>query len=98
LQLRAASAWLLRMVTFLCELVFVFELVLVARALLSWFPLQPGSVMARISGLLTTITEPVLAPVRRVLPRAGMLDLSFIVVLLTLEIVVRRLILGCTSV
>jgi len=54
--------------------------------------------MARISGLLTTITEPVLAPVRRVLPRAGMLDLSFIVVLLTLEIVVRRLILGCTSV
>ncbi len=86
------------MVTFLCELVFVFELALVARALLSWFPLAPGGVMARISGFLATITEPVLAPVRRVLPRAGMLDLSFLVVLLTLEIVVRRLILGCTSV
>jgi YggT family protein len=86
------------MVTFLCELVFVFELALVARALLSWFPLQPGGVMARVSGFLATITEPVLAPVRRVLPRAGMLDLSFLVVLLTLEIVVRRLILGCTSV
>jgi YggT family protein len=86
------------MVSVLCSLIFAFELALVARALLSWFPLQPGGVMARVSGFLATVTEPVLAPVRRVLPRAGMLDLSFVVVLLTLEIVVRRLILGCTSV
>jgi YggT family protein len=81
----------------LCQIVLLFEVALVVRALLSWFPLQPGGVMARISGVLATITEPVLGPVRRALPRAGMLDLSFIVVLLTLEIVVRGLILQCYS-
>jgi YggT family protein len=42
------------------------------------------------------ITEPVLGPIRRVLPSTGFLDLSPLVVLLTLDIVVRRLILGCT--
>ena len=95
MQLRAASAWLLRMVTFLCELVFVFELVLVARALLSWFPLHPGGAMARVSDVLARVTEPVLAPVRRVVPRVGMFDISFLIVLLVLQIVVRGLILRC---
>jgi YggT family protein len=81
----------------LCQIVLAFEVALVVRALLSWFPLQPGGVMARVSNFLTTITEPVLGPVRRALPRAGMFDLSFIVVLLTLEIVIRGLILQCYS-
>jgi YggT family protein len=83
------------MVSVLCQLVLVFEVVLIARAVLSWFPVQPGGPMARVSYVLARITEPVLAPVRRVVPRVGMFDISFIVVLLVLEIVVRGLILGC---
>jgi YggT family protein len=51
--------------------------------------------MARINGLLVTITEPLMAPVRRLLPRTGGFDLSPIIVFLVLEFIVRGLILGC---
>ncbi len=33
------------------------------------------------------LTEPVLAPVRRVIPPAGMFDISFLVVLIVIEII-----------
>jgi uncharacterized protein YggT (Ycf19 family) len=33
-----------------------------------------------VHGGLVTVTEPVLGPVRRVIPRVGMFDLSFLVV------------------
>ena len=58
----------------------LFLFVLIARAVLSWFPLRPGTALATVRGGLVTVTEPVLAPVRRVIPRAGMFDLSFLVV------------------
>jgi YggT family protein len=51
--------------------------------------------MATAQFWLVKITEPVLGPVRRVLPPLGGLDLSPIVVLLFLQIVVQGLILGC---
>jgi YggT family protein len=68
------------MQTVLLAFLQVFLYVLLARALLSWFPLRPGTALATVRGGLVTVTEPVLAPVRRVIPRAGMFDLSFIVV------------------
>jgi YggT family protein len=79
----------------LCQLVLYFEIILWIRVILSWFPLSPGGVMARINGLLVTITEPLMAPVRRLLPRTGGFDLSPIIVFLVLEFIVRGLILGC---
>jgi YggT family protein len=61
----------------------LFLLCLLARAVLSWFP-PSGGVVDTIRGVLFTITEPVLAPVRRLLPPVqigGMgLDLSFMIV------------------
>ena len=47
--------------------------------------------MARVSNVLARITEPVLAPVRRIVPRVGMFDISFIIVLLGLEMVLKGL-------
>ena len=41
--------------------------------------------------MLLQLTEPVLAPVRRIIPPAGMFDLSFIVVFITIEIVLSGL-------
>jgi YggT family protein len=58
----------------------VYLVILAGRAVLSWFPVQEGTFLASISRLLTDLTEPVLRPVRRVIPPAGMLDTSFIVV------------------
>jgi YggT family protein len=54
--------------------------VMAARAVLSWFPTRPGTALASVNSILHELTEPVLAPVRRVIPPAGMFDLSFIVV------------------
>jgi YggT family protein len=65
--------------------------VLIARAILSWFPVRPGTALATIRGGLVIVTEPVLAPVRRVIPRAGMFDLSFLVVFFGISIL-RQLI------
>ena len=58
----------------------VYLVILAGRAVLSWFPVQEGTFLASISRLLMDLTEPVLRPVRRVIPPAGMLDTSFIVV------------------
>ena len=53
--------------------------VMAARAVLSWFPTRPGTALASVNSILHELTEPVLAPVRRVIPPAGMFDLSFLV-------------------
>jgi YggT family protein len=58
----------------------IYMIILAGRAVLSWFPVQQGTFLASLSSLLMDLTEPVLRPVRRVIPPAGMLDTSFIVV------------------
>ena len=54
--------------------------------MLSWFPSSGSGPMTTVRSVLFTVTEPVLAPVRRMLPPArigGMgLDLSFMIVVL----------------
>ena len=66
--------------------------VLFPRALLSWFPTSPGSPLATVNSVLYRLSEPVLGPVRRILPpvRAGGMgiDLSFIVVFLGIQLIV----------
>lgn len=74
-----------------CTLIIIYMVALVARAVLTWFPLDPEGGMAAVAGFLFIITDPVLAPLRRALPplRIGTvaLDLSFIVVIIGLQIV-----------
>jgi YggT family protein len=60
--------------------------VLVLRAILSWFPIRPGTFFAGLNSLVFDLTEPVLRPVRRVVPPAGMLDTSFIIVFFAIVI------------
>ena len=73
-------------------LLLLFQLLLVARAILDWSvalagPSTRGTVRSRLTGAVHAVTEPVLAPVRRVLPPLRLggvgIDLSFIVVFLT---------------
>jgi YggT family protein len=52
---------------------------LVVRAVMSWFPIRGDSPFAAVYRVLIDITEPLLAPLRRVIPPAGMFDLSFLV-------------------
>lgn len=66
----------------------IFSFILFARALMSWF--DPG-MRSTIGRALYDITEPVVAPVRRVLPSMGGIDLS-IMVTIFLVIILQRLI------
>ena len=60
----------------------IYLLILVVRALLSWFPIRPGSALGTVNRWLYVVTEPVLAPFRRVIPPLGMFDISYMVALL----------------
>jgi YggT family protein len=73
-------------VTVLCALITAYLIVLGARAIMSWFPIRPGTPAASIYGILHDLTEPVLAPLRRIIPPAGMFDLSFLVLFVLLTI------------
>ena len=69
-----------------CAALDIYLLVLFARAIMSWFPVRSGGGLAGVQHVLWQLTEPVLAPVRRVIPPAGMFDLSFLVVLIAIEV------------
>ncbi len=81
------------MISLLCLVLWLFQMAIIVRAILSWFPLSPDGVMSRVASVLNTVTEPVLGPVRRVMPRIGVFDLSPLVVLFACIIV--RAAIGC---
>ncbi len=60
-----------------------YAFVLIARALISWFRPDPYNPIVRF---LYNITEPVLQPVRRIIPPIGGLDISVLVVLIGLNL------------
>jgi YggT family protein len=68
-------------------LITVYLVVLFARAVTSWFPPpRAGTPFAFVAQLLRDLTEPLLAPLRRVIPPAGPFDLSFMVLFFILLI------------
>lgn len=74
----------------ICLVAFVYQLVILAAIIISWFPLEPGSALEGVRNGLQSVTEPVLGPVRRALPPVRLggagLDLSPIIVLLGLYV------------
>lgn len=79
----------------LCLICQLYVLAIFVRVILSWFPLSRGGVAEQVNNKLLLITEPLLGPIRRVMPRMGMLDLSPLIALLFIQIVVMRLLLSC---
>lgn len=77
----------------ICNLLTIYMVILAARAVLSWFPMSEGSALAPIARILVDVTEPVLAPLRRLIPQAGVIDLSFLVAFFGLSII-RNIICG----
>ncbi len=67
----------------------IFELLFVARAILSWFPqVDWGSPPLR---LLYDVTEPVLRPIRSAMPKGMMIDFSTLVVILIIQVLISVL-------
>jgi YggT family protein len=80
-------------VEIVCIVIRVYLLILVARAITSFFPVTPGTTFAQIVEVLYKVTEPVLAPVRKVIPPLGMFDMSFLVLVIGLQIIAG--LIGC---
>ena len=73
---------------FLRFVVLGLELLILARVLLSW--VDPAG-RGQFAAFIIQTTEPILAPVRRALPRTGMFDLSPLIVILVLGVILRTL-------
>jgi len=65
-------------------LFFILQFAIIVRALMSWFNPSPENPIARI---VYEITEPVLAPLRRIVPRIGMIDITPIVAILLMQVI-----------
>jgi YggT family protein len=65
------------------------------RVILSWFPVNPGTAMATVYSFLYAVTEPLLGPIRRLIPPMGVggmgIDLSPMIVLFGLTILTSAL-------
>lgn len=68
----------------------VYVLILFARAILSWFPYSHDSPLNPVRRVVFILTEPVLAPFRRIIPPVGMFDLSFLVAFIVVELIVQN--------
>lgn len=73
---------------FLQWLLSIYSWLIIAAALISWVNPDPHNPIVRF---LRQVTEPVLAPVRRLLPpwKTGGLDLSPLIVLIAIQFVER---------
>jgi YggT family protein len=71
---------------FLRFFVIALWLVVLGRVLVSWVDPQFGNPISRF---LFETTEPLLSPVRKVLPQAGMFDFAPLVLLLLLGVLMR---------
>ena len=69
---------------FIDFLFYALYLAILARVILSWFRFDPYH---PVSLFLHQVTEPILAPIRRLLPPTGMIDFSPLVALLLLQVV-----------
>ena len=75
----------------IAQLLNVYLFAILARIVLSWFPVTPGGAMASVFSFLYSITEPVLGPVRRIIPPLGPIDMSPIVVIIAIELLASAL-------
>ena len=73
-----------------CGLLQLYVLLIVLRVVMSWFPVSPNGALETVAGFLYMLTDPVLGPLRRLLPPVRMggmaLDLSPIVAFFGLSV------------
>ena len=78
--------------TFLISIVFLLLQILwfaiFARAIISWFPVDPQGPIVKA---LDAVTEPLLGPLRRVVPRIGMVDITPMVAIILIFVLMQVL-------
>lgn len=72
----------LGLIQYLC---YLFGILIVVRSVMSWFAPKPTNVLVIY---LHRVTEPLLSPLRRVLPRTGVIDFSPLAAILLLYLLI----------
>jgi YggT family protein len=80
-----AGAFLLNFIQFLLWALWA---LIFGRMIMSWVDPMGRN---QVSAFLYQTTEPILGPVRRMLPQTGMIDLSGVIVLLIIGFIVSRI-------
>lgn len=74
-----------------CQLMNLFLILIFVRVVLSWFPVGRDGPLASVVGILYKVTDPVMEPLRKVIPPVRMgtmaLDLSPIIVIIGLQVI-----------
>jgi len=78
-------SFFLSFISFLCN---ALAIIIFVRAILSWFPVSPHN---PIMVSLYRITEPILAPLRRIIPRIGMIDITPAIAIIILLLIPQLL-------
>lgn len=71
------------LITFINTLATVLFFAIIIRAILSWIMPNMGAGLSRV---LMDITEPILAPIRRVLPPLGGIDFSPLLAMILIQV------------
>jgi YggT family protein len=71
-------------VTFVSMLATILSLAIFVRSILTWFP---GASDNLFGVILAQITDPVLVPLRRIVPTIGMIDITPLVAILLLQFI-----------
>ena len=72
----------------LASVVYLFAMTIIGRAILSWIMMSTrNETLYTIYQFLTQITEPILGPLRRIVPNIGMIDITPMVAFILLLII-----------
>lgn len=80
-------SWL---ITFINVLFYALNLAILIRVILSWVNVSPYHPLV---SLIYQITDPIIEPLRRIVPPIGMIDITPLLALLLLQVIQRVLIL-----
>lgn len=56
------------MAEIICFLLIAYAILILIRIIMSWFPIDPNGMGATVAGFLYLVTDPVLGPLRRIIP------------------------------
>jgi YggT family protein len=73
----------------ICAIANIYVLIVIARTISTFFPISSGSPFLPVVDFLYKATEPVFAPIRRVLPTVGPFDFTPVVVIIGVNIIAR---------
>ena len=71
----------IKIIRVLCD---VLTIIILLRVVISWYLPRPTNILVRI---LHRITEPILAPLRRIIPRVGMFDFTPLVAVILIQLI-----------